>query len=65
MFPLAGPSENYWEILAERRRIALGKALQENRELHERIAALEAENEQCKKILEESKTVIDTLTVNK
>lgn len=26
-YTLAGPSENYWEVLAERRRIALEDAL--------------------------------------
>ncbi|XP_039292260.1 geminin isoform X2 [Nilaparvata lugens] len=57
----AGPSEHYWETLAERRRVALEKALEENQMLHERVALLEEENEQCKVLLEDSKAVIDTL----
>ncbi|RZF34355.1 hypothetical protein LSTR_LSTR008894 [Laodelphax striatellus] len=57
----AGPSEHYWETLAERRRVACEKLLEENRMLSERVALLEEENQQCKVLLEESKAVIDTL----
>lgn len=56
----AGPSEHYWETLAERRRVALEKALKENEQLHERISLLEQENEQYKVLLDEAKTVIET-----
>ncbi|XP_075220873.1 geminin DNA replication inhibitor [Lycorma delicatula] len=58
----AGPSDHYWEVVAERRRVALESALQENRELSERITLLEEENEQCKQLLEESKFLLKTLT---
>lgn len=56
----AGPSEHYWETLAERRRVSLEKALKENQQLYERISLLEEENEQFKVLLEEAKAVIET-----
>lgn len=62
---LAGPSEHYWETLAERRRVALEKALKENEQQHERISLLEQENEQYKVLLDEAKTVIETFQVRK
>ncbi|XP_065890648.1 uncharacterized protein [Dysidea avara] len=34
------PSEKYWELLAERRRVALANTLEENRELHKKIEKL-------------------------
>lgn len=58
-----GPSEGYWEILAERRRVALDAALKENEELHQRIALLEEENAQCKLLLDETRHLVETLTV--
>ncbi|CAH1405719.1 unnamed protein product [Nezara viridula] len=57
-----GPSEGYWEILAERRRVALDAALKENEELHQRIALLEEENAQCKLLLDETRHLVETLT---
>lgn len=59
-----GPSEHYWEILAERRRLALDKALRENQALHEKIELLEAENRQYKTLLEESQALVDVLNVS-
>lgn len=50
---LAGPSEHYWEVLAERRRIALDDVLEENRILRDRIEKLKEQNE----ILKEEKRV--------
>jgi len=39
------PGENYWQLLAEQRRIALVECLEENRMLHERLQLLEEEKE--------------------
>ncbi|KAJ8679519.1 hypothetical protein QAD02_015306 [Eretmocerus hayati] len=50
----AGPSENYWEVLAERRGVALQDALEENQRLSERIKVY-------KEMLEESRALVDVL----
>lgn len=60
---IAGPSENYWEVLAERRRIALEDALEDNRELVERIETLEEENRIYKEMLDESRALVEVLQV--
>lgn len=57
----AGPSENYWEVLAERRRIALEDALEENRDLTERVAKLVEENRLCKEMLDETRALVEVL----
>ncbi|XP_076673937.1 geminin DNA replication inhibitor isoform X1 [Andrena cerasifolii] len=57
----AGPSENYWEVLAERRRIALQDALEENKELSERVDSLEEENRIYKEMLDESRALVEVL----
>ncbi|KAK1133884.1 hypothetical protein K0M31_011670 [Melipona bicolor] len=57
----AGPSENYWEVLAERRRIALEDALEDNKELIERVEKLEEENHIYKEMLDESRTLVEVL----
>ncbi|KAK0078612.1 hypothetical protein PV325_002306 [Microctonus aethiopoides] len=57
----AGPSENYWQILAERRRIALDDALEENKELNERVVKLEEENRICKDMLDETRALVEVL----
>ncbi|XP_076233199.1 geminin DNA replication inhibitor isoform X2 [Calliopsis andreniformis] len=57
----AGPSENYWEVLAERRRIALEDALEENKELSERVERLEEENRIYKEMLDESRALVEVL----
>ncbi|XP_049792827.1 geminin [Schistocerca nitens] len=54
------PSENYWKVLAERRRVALEDALKENELLHQKISILEEEKEVCEAMLEETKTLVDT-----
>lgn len=54
--------ENYWEILAERRRVALDESLKENQELYERIATLEEELDQSKSLLAETRGLVDVLT---
>ncbi|XP_043281853.1 geminin [Venturia canescens] len=57
----AGPSEQYWEVLAERRRIALEDALDENRELTERVARLEEEKRAYKEMLDETRALVEVL----
>ncbi|XP_076654650.1 geminin DNA replication inhibitor isoform X2 [Halictus rubicundus] len=61
LFITAGPSENYWEVLAERRRIALEDALEENKELSDRAEKLEEENRVYKEMLDESRALIEVL----
>ncbi|XP_053988010.1 geminin isoform X2 [Hylaeus anthracinus] len=56
-----GPSENYWEVLAERRRIALDDALEENKELSDRVEKLEEENRIYKEMLDESRALVEVL----
>lgn len=63
MLTIAGPSENYWEVLAERRRIALEDALEDNRELIGRVEKLEEENRIYKEMLEESRSLVEVLQV--
>lgn len=62
-YTLAGPSENYWEVLAERRRIALEDALEDNRELTERVETLEEENRIYKEMLDESRALVEVSQV--
>ncbi|KOC67174.1 hypothetical protein WH47_11831 [Habropoda laboriosa] len=57
----AGPSENYWEVLAERRRIALEDSLEDNKELSERVEKLEEENRIYKEMLDESRALVEVL----
>ncbi|CAI6343068.1 unnamed protein product [Macrosiphum euphorbiae] len=56
-----GPSEKYWEVIAERRRKALEEVLEQNRKLHTIIMALEEENTSCKKLLEQTTDLVNTL----
>jgi len=58
---LAGPSENYWQVQAERRRIALKDTLEENKELAKRIEKLEEENRIYKEMLDETKALVEVL----
>lgn len=55
-------SENYWEVLAEKRRVALEESLTENEELYDRIGSLESELNQSRKLLEETRNLVDVLT---
>lgn len=65
LFLIAGPSEKYWEVIAERRRKALEEVVEENQRLHALITALEEENKSCKTLLENSTDLINTLKVEK
>jgi len=60
---LAGPSEKYWQVIAERRRKALEEVLEQNRKLHNLVLALEDENASCKKSLEQTTDLVNTLKV--
>ncbi|CAH8435088.1 unnamed protein product [Dicrocoelium dendriticum] len=51
----ANPPENYWEELAERRRVALKETLDENRELCDLVDALNKELERLSRIEEQAK----------
>ncbi|XP_019552301.2 geminin isoform X2 [Aedes albopictus] len=57
-----GPSELYWEVLAERRRLALEESLTENQELCEKVAALEEELNLSKEMLQEARNLVEVLT---
>lgn len=56
------PSDGYWKVLAERRRIALDVSLKENEELHEKVASLEEELGIARAMLDESKNLVEVLT---
>ncbi|XP_025416375.1 geminin-like [Sipha flava] len=58
---VAGPSEKYWEVIAERRRKALEDVLEQNRRLHSVIIALEEENATCKHLLDQTTDLVNTL----
>lgn len=60
-------TESYWKQLAEERRVALEKALQENQRLHENLEILEAENKHLQKIADqcaELADIVKTLTAD-
>ncbi|XP_054713160.1 uncharacterized protein LOC129222656 [Uloborus diversus] len=50
----AAPPDSFWRELAEQRRIALEKALEENESLHDQLQVLEVENSQLKNIVKEA-----------
>lgn len=58
---VAGPSENYWQVLAERRRIALKDALEKNEELVQCVEKLEEENRIYKDMLSETRALVEVL----
>ncbi|XP_026480537.1 geminin-like [Ctenocephalides felis] len=58
----APSSEHYWQVIAERRREALDKTLEENELLHGQIADLVEENKSIKDMLDESRSLIEVLT---
>lgn len=59
---LEGPSQQYWEVLAEKRRLALEESLSENMELYEKISSLEEELSTSKQMLQESRNLVEVLT---
>lgn len=42
-FVLENPPEEYWRVLAERRRLALAETLEENEQLHDQVEKLKAQ----------------------
>lgn len=56
------PSEGYWKVLAEKRRVALDISLKENEDLHEKIESLEEELVIARAMLDESKNLVEVLT---
>lgn len=56
------PSEGYWKVLAEKRRVALEQALRENEELHEEVSGLGDQLDLSNKMLDESKNLVEILT---
>ncbi|XP_024888537.1 geminin-like [Temnothorax curvispinosus] len=55
------PSENYWQILAERKQTALVDALEENKKLVQQIEKLVEENHVYKEMLDEMRTLVEVL----
>lgn len=51
----------YWKELAEQRRVALEKALQENEELHEQLELLTAENKHLQTIADQTLPLAELL----
>ncbi|VVC24146.1 Geminin/Multicilin [Cinara cedri] len=58
----AGPSEKTWEVIAEHRRKALAKAIEENQQLFALVIDLKEENTCCNTLLENSTDLVKTLT---
>lgn len=56
------PSEGYWKVLAEKRRVALDLSLKENEELHDKVVSLEEELTIARAMLDESKNLVEVLT---
>lgn len=56
------PSESYWKVLAEQRRIALDVSLKENEELHDRVHNLEEELNVSRAMLEETQNLVEVLS---
>lgn len=63
MSDLDNPSENYWRVMAEKRRVALENTLAENKRLVERVDDLGKNLCVCKELLEESRTFVEVLQV--
>ncbi|KAH0948269.1 hypothetical protein HN011_009858 [Eciton burchellii] len=55
------PSENYWQVLAERRQTALENTLAENKKLEQHIEVLEEKVHVYKKQLDETRAFIEIL----
>ncbi|KRZ79871.1 Geminin [Trichinella papuae] len=57
----ATPSENYWKMMAENRRLALQTALEENKKFCEELAYLREENRLLRVLAEEGQALKDAL----
>ncbi|XP_046966064.1 geminin-like [Vanessa cardui] len=56
-----GASERYWQILAEKRQVALQEALDENEKLRQSIEDLKQENMQYKQMLDEANSFVEVI----
>nr|XP_026492359.1 geminin-like [Vanessa tameamea] len=56
-----GASERYWQILAEKRQVALQEALDENEKLRQNIEDLKQENMQYKQMLDEANSFVEVI----
>lgn len=56
-----GPSEKYWQILAEKRQVALQEALDENEKLLKIIDDLKEENALYKQMLDEANSFVEVI----
>lgn len=56
------PSEGYWKVLAEKRRVALDLSLRENEGLYEEVHSLRDQLEISNQMLDESKNLVEILT---
>ncbi|KAF9797383.1 hypothetical protein SFRURICE_005859 [Spodoptera frugiperda] len=56
-----GPSEKYWQLLAEKRQVALQEALDENEKLRKIIEDLKEENTLFKQMLEEANSFVEVI----
>nr|XP_021188223.2 geminin [Helicoverpa armigera] len=56
-----GPSEKYWELLAEKRQVALQDALDENEKLRKIIEDLKEENALFKQMLDEANSFVEVI----
>lgn len=56
------PSEGYWKVLAEKRRVALDLSLRENEVLYEEVNGLRDQLELSNQMLDESKNLVEILT---
>ncbi|CAG9101975.1 hypothetical protein JYU34_006006 [Plutella xylostella] len=56
-----GPSEKYWQVLAEKRQVALQEVLEENEQLRQIIENLKEENAQFKQMLEEANSFVEII----
>ncbi|XP_063623920.1 geminin [Cydia splendana] len=56
-----GASEKYWQILAEKRQVALQDALDENEKLRQIIEELKEKNAEYKQMLEEANSFIEVI----
>jgi geminin len=63
LFDIDNPSENYWQVLAERRQTALENTLAENKKLEQHIEVLEEKVHVYKKQLDETRAFIEILQV--
>ncbi|CAH1638107.1 unnamed protein product [Spodoptera littoralis] len=56
-----GPSEKYWQLLAEKRQVALQEALDENEKLRKIIEDLKEENTLFKQMLDEANSFVEVI----